>query len=170
VAKRQEQNICWIKKGNLNCVIWTFLPYLCGIPLMLKQTGSTQLGHKLYLTMYHELFFAYIRGTLKRMKNSFKTSSCWEAASNLAATCLIRYLCSVHIHYEKWWSTYQQGVRTCSWYSDSLLAGHFGDQPPVDARFSTLAPTPTPPPVQLVPGLFPGGKAASAWHSPPIHF
>ena len=99
--KDRNRTFAELKKGISTVSFEQFLPYLCGIPLMLKQTGSTQLGHKLYLTMYHELFFAYIRGTLKRMKNSFKTSSCWEAASNLAATCLIRYLCSVHIHYEK---------------------------------------------------------------------
>jgi len=99
--KERNRMFAESKKGISTMSFEQFLTYLHGIPLLLKQIGSTQLGHKLYITMYHELLFAYIRGTLKKMKNPFKTSSCWEAASNLAATCLIRYLCSVHMYYEK---------------------------------------------------------------------
>jgi hypothetical protein len=53
-------------------------------------------------------------------------------------------------------------------YQDSLSVGRPRDRTPVGGEiFCThlkMALRPTQPPVEGVPGLFPGGKAARVWH------
>jgi hypothetical protein len=58
------------------------------------------------------------------------------------------------------------GPQQLSRYSDCLQAGRSGDRKPVGATFTapaqngSVAPQP---PVQWIPGLFPGRKEAGAW-------
>jgi len=59
------------------------------------------------------------------------------------------------------------GILTHYWLAASGMKPQWVQDIPHHSR---LAPTPTPPPVQLVPSLFAGGKAARAWHSPPTLF
>jgi len=62
------------------------------------------------------------------------------------------------------------GPGLVSRYSDWLRAGWSRDRIPVEARFSATVQTGfvvNPPPVQWVPGLFPGGEALEAWRWPP---
>jgi len=55
-------------------------------------------------------------------------------------------------------------MEKCSRYSNSLWAGRSRDSIPVGARFSALAQTGLASLLQNGYGVFPGGKAARAWH------
>jgi hypothetical protein len=59
------------------------------------------------------------------------------------------------------------GIPTHYWMEGSGFKPQWVQHFPYPSR---LAQTPTPPPVQLVPGLFPGSKVAREWYSPPNLF
>ena len=93
VAKRAEEAAYWIDIGNFNCVMWT-ISYLsmwhsCTVKVKWFKLKN-MLGLKLYIKIYHELFF--VIGTLNKWTFS---------VNNVAATCLFICLCSVHRHYEE---------------------------------------------------------------------
>jgi hypothetical protein len=86
----------------------------------------------------------------------------WQTGTNILKKTIIFHLRSTAVsHVEKNYKDIGKVVWLgwCNWYSDMLQAGQSGDRNPVMARFfhaSILAPRPTQPPVQWVPGLSQG--------------